>query len=123
MEDPESASLAKSLPSPSFSVIYLSKTCLREVCSSLVLSLKLLLLLSTPAPANGIMQTGAVDVSLRDGSSYTLLSSQASFGKYPAEGPSKNQAARLELSPSSNELLCNNITSQDQQPAKFNGHP
>ena len=56
---------------------------------------------------SAIMQTGAVDVRLRDGSSYTLLSSQASFGMYPAEGAANNEAHRLVMAPS---LLCDNGT-------------
>lgn len=64
-----------------------------------------------PSYVNAILQTGAVDVSLRSGESYTLLASQASFGAYPEEGASKNEGRRLILPPSDNSLLCQNVTS------------
>lgn len=71
--------------------------------------------------AHAIMQTGAVDVSLRDGSSYTLLASQASFGEYPAEGAASNKKHRLAMPPSDNLLLCENVTSSQQNDAAFEG--
>jgi len=82
---------------------------------AMVLMFSLLLLAVLPFTVSGIMQTGAVDVSLRDGSSYTLLASQASFGAYPAEGSYSNEKHRLALPPSDNLLLCENATSGSTQ--------
>ncbi|CAB9512429.1 peptide peptidase-like [Seminavis robusta] len=78
----------------------------------------LLLLVSTRS-VSGILQTGSVDVKLRDGSSYTLLSSQASFGVYPAEGTWNNEAHQLMLAPSNNQLLCENVTTITTEETKW----
>ena len=66
-----------------------------------------------PNLVSGITQTGAVDISLRSGKSYTLLASQASFGAYPNEKASNNEAHRLLTPPSDNALLCQNVTTSE----------
>lgn len=81
----------------------------------------LLLAALLPSSVTGIMQTGSVDVSLRDGSTYTLLSSQASFGEVTAEGASSNKAHRLVMPPNDNQLLCQNITASQQKQASLEG--
>ena len=82
-------------------------------------SLLLLVIAVLPSGVTGMMQTRAVDVSLRDGSSYTLLASHAFFGEYPAEGASNNKAHRLAMPPSDNLLLCQNVTATQQKSSRL----
>jgi signal peptide peptidase-like 2B len=69
-------------------------------------------------PVDAITQTAAIDVHGRTTStgiscevSYTVLASQASFGSWPPMGAEQNQARQLQLPPSDNPLLCNDVTS------------
>jgi hypothetical protein len=76
-------------------------------------SFALLLLFSTCiSHTNGILQTAGLDVTLRNGTTYTLLVSQASFGSYPKMTPEKNEPfTNIMFPPSDNVLLCENVTS------------
>lgn len=58
-----------------------------------------------------VLQTAALDVTLTNGTVLTMLASQASFGSYPKMNPQNNEPQTLTLPPSSNELLCYNVTS------------
>ena len=77
------------------------------------------LLLSHSAVVEGVLQTAALDIMYPKNGSfeyYTILVSQASFGSYPPMKPKEptEQAAigpPLQLPPSDNKLLCNNVTS------------
>ena len=71
----------------------------------------LALWLSQCSVVEAVLQTAALDVTLTNGSVFTMLASQASFGSYPRMNPENNQAQALTLPPSSNALLCYNVTS------------
>lgn len=76
--------------------------------TTLMLSI-VLLLLGPIGPAMAILPTGSIDVtSPTTGERFTLLASQASFGNYPAMGPSSpaNPLMELILPPSDDPLLC-----------------
>lgn len=72
--------------------------------------LSLVLFLLWPiGPAMAILPTGSIDVtSPTTGERFTLLASQASFGSYPAMGPSSpaNPLMELILPPADDPLLC-----------------
>jgi hypothetical protein len=80
--------------------------------SAIVLSLSLLVLwLSAHASiVEAVRPTAALQVNLTNGTSLTMLVSQASFGSYPSMTPEKNPQRTLELPPSDNALLCDNVT-------------
>jgi len=93
---------------------------------SVLLSLGLLLLWPI-GPAMAILPTGSIDVtSPTTGERFTLLASQASFGSYPAMGPSSpaNPLMEVILPPADDPLLCAetdgraNYTSVSANPAE-----
>lgn len=64
--------------------------------------------------AIAVVQTAAIDVDTRDGTPYSFLVSQASFGKgVPKKELSKKY--QLALPPGTNPLLCNNATSTEDK--------
>mmetsp|Transcript_34482 Transcript_34482/g.101334 ORF Transcript_34482/g.101334 Transcript_34482/m.101334 type:complete len:967 (+) Transcript_34482:220-3120(+) len=82
----------------------------KMMCNSSNALLSLLFLLLWPiGPALAILPTGSIDVtSPTTGERFTLLASQASFGSYPAMGPSSpvNPLMELILPPADDPLLC-----------------
>jgi len=75
-----------------------------------ILSL-LTLWLSQSSFVEAVLQTAALDVTLANGSFFTMLVSQASFGSYPSMNLEKEPLQTLILPPSNNALLCYNVTS------------
>jgi hypothetical protein len=68
-----------------------------------------LVLFTSPLLVHGILPTGQLTVNPSNGPSYTLLASQASFGPLSPMNPT-DPPRKLVLAPSSNPLLCQNVT-------------
>ena len=71
----------------------------------------MVLCLSQVSVVKAVIPSAALDVTLANGSFYTILVSQADFGTYPPTKPNRNPQRTLEVPPSDNALLCDNVTS------------
>lgn len=78
------------------------------------LLLGLILTMARMAAVESILPTAGLDIHVANGNTYSLLASQASFGKLSEMTASENTPYQLEHSPSDNWLMCVNATQSDQ---------